>query len=546
MERSDADTSFERLAGAALDDLLERHPEAATDLGDHRFDDRLSDPRPEALEEERRTMSVHASALAAIDLSSLNPTNRVDAEILSVRLQELSFEFDELREHEWNPLLGNPGEGIYPLLAREFGPLPDRLRAVAGRLAQVPANLEAIRSNLGDMPRVHVETAIMQFGGTIGLIAGEVDAALEEAPEMRGEIETVRPAALTALEEHSDWLKGKLDGATRNPRIGEKLFAKKLGYSLDAASDADAILRRAEEDLERIQSEIAEVASRIAGEAPSAEGLVRRVLDRLADDALDDETVVPSATAAFEQAAEFTRSEQIASVLDDPVEIIEMPEIRRGVAVAYCDPPGPLETAPVPTFFAISPTPSDWPPERVASFYREYNAHLIHELAIHEGIPGHVLQTAHARRFRAPTTVRATFWSGSFAEGWAVYSESVMAAHGYRDDAYRMQQLKMQLRMVINAILDARVHAHDMSEEEAMRLMVERGYQEEGEAVGKWRRALLTSAQLSTYYVGFTEVSDLMRDLRAARSDLTEQQAHDLALSYGSPSPRHLRTLVLE
>src|SRR5213083_748693 len=101
MEQNQADTSFEQLAAAALDDLLERHPEAATDLGDHRFDDRLSDPRPEALEDERRVMSAHASALSAIDVSKLDPTNRVDVEILSVRLQELLFELDELREHEW-------------------------------------------------------------------------------------------------------------------------------------------------------------------------------------------------------------------------------------------------------------------------------------------------------------------------------------------------------------------------------------------------------------------------------------------------------------
>ena len=79
-----------------------------------------------------------------------------------------------------------------------------------------------------------------------------------------------------------------------------------------------------------------------------------------------------------------------------------------------------------------------------------------------------------------------------------------------------MQQLKMQLRMVINAILDARVHAHGMTEAEAMTLMTARGFQEDGEAAGKWRRAQLTSAQLSTYYVGYTEVADLAADLRAA------------------------------
>jgi uncharacterized protein (DUF885 family) len=107
-----------------------------------------------------------------------------------------------------------------------------------------------------------------------------------------------------------------------------------------------------------------------------------------------------------------------------------------------------------------------------------------------------------------------------------------------------MQQLKMQLRMIINAILDARVHGHGMTEAQAMALMTERGYQEDGEAAGKWRRALLTSAQLSTYYVGYTEVADLARDLRAADPVLADQEVHDRMLAHGSPPARLLRTLI--
>ena len=60
-----------------------------------------------------------------------------------------------------------------------------------------------------------------------------------------------------------------------------------------------------------------------------------------------------------------------------------MPEIDRGVAVAYCNSPGPLETARLPTFIAVSPTPADWTPERTASFYREYNQHMVHNLMVH-------------------------------------------------------------------------------------------------------------------------------------------------------------------
>ena len=108
----------------------------------------------------------------------------------------------------------------------------------------------------------------------------------------------------------------------------------------------------------------------------------------------------------------------------------------------------------------------------------------------------------------------------------------------------RLQQLKMQLRMTINAVLDARVHAHGMTEDEAMRLMMERGHQEDGEAAGKWRRAQLTSAQLSTYFVGYVEVRDLARDLATARPGSSMRERHDEMLAHGSPAPRHLRTLL--
>src|SRR5664280_1752850 len=229
-----------------------------------------------------------------------------------------------------------------------------------------------------------------------------------------------------------------------------------------------------------------------------------------------------------------------------------MPPSRRGVAVAYCDPPGPLEPTAhrgrLPSLFAVSPVPPDWPVERVASFYREYNGHMLRNLAAHEAMPGHVLQSAHSARYTGRTRIRHALRSGAFVEGWAVYAEWLMAGHGLTggrldpgDDALRMQQLKMQLRTTINAILDIRVHAHGMTQAEAMQLMTLRGHQEEGEAVGKWRRALLTSAQLATYYVGYHEVRDIVRGLRATRSTVSERQLHDAVLAHGSPSPRHLR-----
>jgi uncharacterized protein (DUF885 family) len=287
----------------------------------------------------------------------------------------------------------------------------------------------------------------------------------------------------------------------------------------------------------------------MAGSAAAGPSVVRQVLDRLAQDVPDDATILGFCRDALVAQIAFVTDHRLVTVYDDPVEVIPMPEIDRGVAVAYCDSPGPLEPAPLATFIAVSPTPADWTPQRVASFYREYNRHMVHNLMVHEAMPGHYLQLQHSRRFGGSlTAIRAALRSGSFVEGWAVYAERTMAEQGYPGDgdprAVRMQQLKMQLRSIINAILDARIHGHGMTEAEAMALMTERGHQEEGEAAGKWRRALLTSAQLSTYYVGYTEVSDLARDLRAADPGLADRELHDRMLAHGSPPARLLRTLI--
>jgi uncharacterized protein (DUF885 family) len=548
------DAEFTRLAREYLDERAERHPDIATGLGDHRFDARLPDPSAQALDGERRALDGWAGRLAAIDQGALSAEHRVDAAMMADSVARRVFEIDELREHTWNPLQANPGKAIYQLLARDFAPLPERLGSVAGRLAEIPAVLTEARRQLGRMPRVHLETAIGQFDGTIALVSKEIDAALEAAPECGAQLGQVRPAALEALTEHRTWLSERLDegggpDGFADPRIGAERFARKLSLTLSAAADADAILARAQADLDRVSEEIAQLAAQIAGVAKPGPGVVRQVLDRLAEDVPDDTNVLQFCRDALAAQTDFVTERRLLSVYDGPVELIVMPEIDRGVAVAYCDSPGPLEPSPLPTFIAVSPTPADWPAERVASFYREYNRHMVHNLMVHEAMPGHYLQLQHSRRFAGSgTAIRAALRSGSFTEGWAVYTERIMAEQGYPGEgdprAVRMQQLKMQLRTIINAILDARIHGHGMTEAEAMALMTGRGHQEEGEAAGKWRRAQLTSAQLSTYYVGYSEISDLADDLRAADPSQSDQQIHDRMLAHGSPPVRLLRTLI--
>src|SRR5690606_30214542 len=234
------------------------------------------------------------------------------------------------------------------------------------------------------------------------------------------------------------------------------------------------------------------------------------------------------------------------TVPDDPIDIIVMPEFQRGVAVAYLDPPGPLEEG-QKSFYAVAPLPEDWTPEQVTSFLRESNLWSIQNLTLHEAMPGHYLQLALSNRY--PSPLRAILWSGPFVEGWGVYAERVMIEAGYLDRTalMRLINLKWYLRTVTNAIIDQAIHVDGMTREAAMRLMIEGGFQEEREAAGKWVRAQLSSTQLSTYFVGYQEHVDMRKAVERAWGDeFSLRRYHDEALSFGSPPVKFVRALILD
>jgi len=107
--------------------------------------------------------------------------------------------------------------------------------------------------------------------------------------------------------------------------------------------------------------------------------------------------------------------------------------------------------------------------------------------------------------------------------------------------------LKMRLRAIANAILDQSIHAGNMSEKEAMDLMMKEAFQQEGEAVAKWKRARLTSAQLSTYFVGATEHLDLRTaEQKKLGKDFNLKKYNDEVISYGSPPVKYVRELMLQ
>ena len=550
------DDEFQKTAHDYIERELEANPEEATELGDHRFDGRLTDYSPEAQAKELATQKEFRDKLNAVDGSQVTGANKVDFRILKENIDYKIFQAEELKEPIWNPLVYNQSlaNSLYLLVARDFAPPEKRIPNLRQRMEGIPRVIAQAKANLQHPPRVHTETAIEQMQGAINLVREGLAPLLDRAPQMKKELVPLQEKTAAALEDCKKWLEQDLlprsDG---NFRLGAEKFRKKLRFALASDLSMEEIMKRAQADLQQTQTAIYETALPLYKKYfPGADDktladkhkVTAAVLDKLAEQHPDDATVVGYAQKVVAEATDFVKQHNLVTVPEVPLDVIAMPEFKRGVAIAYCDSPGPLEKN-GKTFFAVAPTPKDWAKARKESFFREYNNYMIRDLTVHEAMPGHYLQLAHANEFRAPTLVRAIFQSGTFVEGWAVYCEQMMAEQGYGGPEVKMQQLKMRLRAIANAILDQSIHAGNMSEQEAMDLMTKEAFQQEGEAVAKWKRARLTSAQLSTYFVGVTEHLDL-RDLakKKAGASFDQKKYNDQVISYGSPPVKYVRELM--
>ncbi len=555
---------FDELAERFVREFPALSPVSATTLGDHRFDDQLDEVSAEARAKSKNFYRRCLDELQAIDRGKLSRASQVDYALLQHRLQGTLWRQERLQEWAWNPLVYTrlSGGAVYGLMAREFAPLGERLNHVAARLEQYPRLFRQVRSTLNPkrVPKIHAETAIKQNRGVLNILDNMVRPHLSELPDdQHRRLEAAMTTASAAVEEHQQWLESELLPAARSDfRIGTDLYDQKLAFTLHTTLSREQIRRRADSELQRVRNEMYLISMDVyrqvhpLTEAPKnpsrayQQAIIRAALEMAYLDTPKAGQILETAKGSLKLATDFIRERDLVTIPPDPVEIIVMPECQRGVSLAYCDSPGALDVG-QKTFYAVAPLPEDWNEKQVRSFLREYNVRSVHNLTIHEAMPGHFLQLAHSNRY--PGRLRGVLSSGTFVEGWAVYTEQTMAQEGFLDGdpLMRLIALKWYLRGIANAIMDQAIHTEGMTRDQAMRLMMERTFQEEREAAGKWIRAQLTSTQLSTYFVGYLEHVDMRRAATAAwGDDFRLKDYHDKALSFGSPPVKFARALLLD
>ena len=543
-----------------LETYFKAHPVFATWAGDHRYDDRIDDVSAAAVASELEELRGYRARLARLDPSKLQIRDRVDAEMLENQIERRIMEIEELRAYERDPLVYTQllGGSINCLIARDFAPLEERLEAAVGRLGEFPRVVEQAMENLSTPSKVHTDTAILQNRGTMKLIADDLMREAARVPARTAQVERAIGPALEALRRFQDYLERDLAfRSTGDFRLGDRLYRKWLARTLQSDMTPEEIVSKASVEVDNVRERMFELAAPLHAEMvsraplaiPRGEGrkeVIRRVLDDISKNHPKASALLDSCRAAFAEASAFVREKNIVAIPPEPLEIIWTPEFMRGVSMMGLDFPGPLEKG-MKSFFVVSPAPDYLSTPQVEAYLREYNSEMIRIVTIHEAMPGHFVQFAYGNR--NPSIVRALFPNEAFAEGWAVYCMKMMPEEGFRagDARLKLQVEKYHLRAAINAIIDAGIHGGNMTEYDAMKLMIEGGFQEESEAVLRWNRAILMPAYLSTYFVGYREIRSL-RDEAEERwgGSFRLDEFHERLLTQGAIPFPYAREILFE
>jgi uncharacterized protein (DUF885 family) len=555
----DADKSVATAFREWLNEECKRHPVFATQQGNRDYDGAMDDLSPKAraadMDHDRQVLS---SLATKFDRSKLSRAAQIDVEIWESHLRYRLWQAQNVDDFANDPrvYLVYCSDSVFGLFTQSTLPRHRNVENAVSRISHIPEVIAAAKASIKIPPKVLTEIAIKRTEGAISFYEKDIFALAEESPQISSLAAPCRKAA-DALREYKTFLQNEvLPRSNGDWRLGEKKFSEKLAMELDAGLSAAEVIATAEAEADRVEREMYYVAKQLwssvfkdqtvpPDDVMGRRETIRAVLSELGKQHGTAEALVSDAQNTVQAIKKFIQDKKILTLPSpDQCTIIEMPEFQRGFSAAYLNQAPPLD-AKAKSLYAISPPPSDWPTERQEAFMQEYNASMLQILTIHEAYPGHYVQLDYGNR--VDSLVRKVLSSGVFAEGWAVYTEQMMLDEGYGDGnlALRLHQLKFYMRAVLNAILDYRMHCTSMTDEEALSLLVDRGFQTVGEATGKIQRAKQSSCQLSTYFVGRTAFYRLRQNVQRQRgSEFNLGKYHEEVLLQGTLPVKYLPELV--
>jgi uncharacterized protein (DUF885 family) len=548
---SPAQVALRAFVDAHFEEHFRRSPTAATSAGIHTYDGELRGFRPE---ERAATLEYLKGRLAAlpkaVDRAALPPLDKADYDILENNFRARILDLEVVRAWERNPntYLGFASSAVFQLINRDFAPLEERMRSAVKRMAVVPEVFTSARTTLKNPPKLWTEIALEQVKGTRAFYAQTLPQAFEPVKDaaLQAAFKQEQARCLEAIDGYIRFLKEDLLPRSKGEfAIGEETYRKKLQYEEGVTEDIDSLLAWGRSELKRTQEQFREVAGRITpGKAPM------EVFRDLGREHPAPAELVPTTLATLEEIRQFLIDRRIITVPSEVrARVAETPAFNRALSFASMSTPGAFETKATEAYYYVTPPDAAWSAEQTGQHMSFYNRYALPIVSIHEAYPGHYVQFLWTNRVESK--VRKLLGSGSFSEGWGLYTEQMMLDEGFgggtgpQADKLRLNQLGLYLQRLARYVAGLSLHTRGMTYEQAVRLFEEEAYMTRINAEREARRGTSDPTYL-VYALGKKMLMELREDAKAKWGpDFTLQRFHDQVVSYGYPPVPIVRRLML-
>lgn len=551
---ADMNPQFDKYKEQFIENLWKTYPGWASSQGYHKYDSILVVPNDEARAKELVFAKANLDSLKSFDINGLSDNNKTDYYMIENQMKSTEWAINEMKSYEWNPSEYNVSGSFAEILAGNYDSLDVRLRNFYLKMSNIPAYYEAAKKNIKNPTLEHTQLAIEQNLGGISVFETDLHDALNKVKfgeHEKQSIEATAKQAIAAIKDFADWLK-KLDNKTpRSFRLGKDLYAKKFEFDIQSGYTADVVYEKALARKKELHEKMFELADKLwekylnKAEKPTDKlVLIKQVIDKISEKHVKPNEFQTAIEKQMPELVEFIKQKDLIYIdPSKPLVVRKEPDYMAGVAGASISAPGPYDKN-GNTYYNVGSLAS-WDKDRAESYLREYNHYILQILNIHEAIPGHYTQLVYANQ--SPSLIKAIFGNGAMIEGWAVYTERMMLESGYENsDEMWLMYYKWNLRTTCNTILDYSVHTKDMSQEDALNLLINEAFQQKAEAEGKWRRVSVTQVQLCSYFSGYTEIYDFREELKKqAGEKFNLKQFHEKFLSYGSAPVKYIKELML-